>query len=482
MGKYLLVCGIIIGLLGSSPVAAQEDESTWSPPANISNTASRVSAWPMSTADQVGRVHLVWAEATQAGGEGVLDTILYTRLVDGEWSQPVDVLAVPAGDSLRPDASHVDPYGQLVLVWHSERELYVSWADAADAASARAWTSRPLDVEVNVNTADLAIGQAGAYHVVYIRDNSELVYLFSPDAGTSWTKEQVLTGVDLTNLALIGPAIAVDNADGIYVSWTRTSEAIDWGPVGVWFVRSIDDGKTWEDKEELAGGGGYGWSDLLVDADQNVHLFFLGSGSTGGRYHLWSDDRGRSWAGPLLVARPEEITGFPGPPNLLLDSAGTVHAVFAGYGREGEKIWHATWNGVSWRGPDTISRDLPHSEKVSATVALGNQVHAAWMEFQSRDIWVSQYDTGAPPQAGQPLPRPEIEPVAERPTAVAGATATRQTDPPTRSAPQPATDLPLTEADAAAGLDIPPAAAGIAAAVVILLVVVVVQSLRRRSS
>jgi hypothetical protein len=104
------------------------------------------------------------------------------------------------------------------------------------------------------------------------------------------------------------------------------------------------------------------------------------------------------------------------------------------------------------------------------------------MEFQSRDIWASRYDTGAPPQTGRTLPRPDTEQVPGQPTVVVGTTATPQVDPPTRAALQPSTDLPLSEADAASGLDIPPAAAGIAAAVVIVLVVVVVQSLRRRTS
>jgi hypothetical protein len=435
----------------------------------------------MSAADQLGRVHVVWAESIEAVEEGLLETIFYTRLVNGEWSRPVDVLAVPAGDSLRPDALHVDPYGQLVLLWHSGRELNLSRADAADAASARAWASTSLDIEVSINTADLAIGQAGAYHVVYIRDNSELVYLFSPDAGTSWTKEQVLAGVDPSNLALIGPTIALDTAGGIYVSWTRTSEAANWGPVGVWFVRSVDGGNTWENEDELQSGTRYGWSDLLVDAEQNVHLFFLGGIPVGGRYHLWSDDQGRSWAGPLLVARPEDITGFPGPGNLLLDSAGTVHAVFAGLASEGEMIWHATWNGVSWRGPEAISRDLPHSEKVSATVAQGHQIHAAWMEFQSRDIWASWTDTGAPPQSGQPLPRAEIGPVVGQPTVGVEATPTPKADALAGSALQPATGLSLAEPGAAAGLDLPPLAVGVASALVVVLVVVVAQSLRRRS-
>jgi hypothetical protein len=436
----------------------------------------------MSAADQVGRVHVVWAESTEAVEEGILETILYTRLVDGEWSQPIDVLAVPAGDSLRPDALHVDPYGQLVLIWHSGRGLNLSRADAADAASARAWTSTRLDVAVDVNSADLAIGQTGAYHVVYVRDNRELVYLSSPDAGASWTKEQVLTGVDLSRLALIGPTIALDNADGIYVSWTRTSEEASWGPVGVWFLHSVDGGNTWEDEDELAGGVRYGWSDLLVDAEQNIHLFFLGGIPVGGRYHLWSDDRGRSWAGPVLVARPEEISGLPGPGNLLLDSAGTMHAVFAGLGSEGDKIWHATWDEVSWRGPETISRALPHSEKVSATVAQGHQIHAAWMEFQSRDIWASRTDTGAPPRFGQPLSRAGIEPVEGQPTIAAEATSTPQADPPAGAALQPTAGLPLAEQGADAGLEIPPLAVGVASALVIVLMAVVVQSLRRRSS
>jgi hypothetical protein len=198
-----------------------------------------------------------------------------------------------------------------------------------------------------------------------------------------------------------------------------------------------------------------------------------------GRYHLWSDDGGRSWAGPLEVARPDEIGGFAGPASLLLDSAGTVHAVFAGLGGEGEAIWYSVWNGVTWREPQMLSADLPHSEKASATMVMGHQIHAVWIEFRSRDIWTSWCDTGASPLPLKPLQRRPVDHPTAAPESVVEAMADGERTEAGRSTPGPTAILPSAELGTDVDNEIPPFAAGAIAALVVVGAVVGVQAMRR---
>lgn len=447
----------------------------WSEPVNVSNT-DVFSSSPKIAADQSGRVHLVWAETANQEEAGAPDATYYTSSTDDDaWSSPVDILAVSAGDSLNPYALTVDPYGRLVLVWTQNRGVNVSLADASAANNAQAWKTERLDVSAAVNSADISIDQSGVCHLVYVRNNKELVYAKSSNTCDRWSDFVTVAFLDRDDEAVLAPSIAV-SADGlVYLSWTRTAESANWGPVGVAFSRSKDGGVSWETPQAIVSDGRYGYTDLLVDAEGGLHHFWLGSGDIGGRYHQLSRDQGANWMNPTVVMQPGDITGFPGASTLLRDSAGTVHVIFAGLSQVGAQIFHDTWAAGSWQSPMPISGDLPDSQGPTATLSLGNRILAAWIEYESEDIWAASYLTGSQevrvdvlplPETITPAPTPDVPVVPTE--SEAPATVHAQTTPTLTTS----TAAPKTSGTMVLILALAPA--------LLLVVVVVLYQLRRR--
>jgi hypothetical protein len=460
-------------------VLAQEPTTDWSPPVNISNSPSS-SHLPLVAADQAGFVYVIWGEGTNLNTQGWLDTVYYTLIEGGQWSRPVDILAVPNDDVLIPDAFLVDPYGRLVVVWHQERGLNIGIASPADASSAQSWSSVALERNSRITGADLVTDSFGVYHLVYVLEDQYVMYRSSEDAASSWSAAVRVGGTDLSNQATAWPCIAVGENEQIYIAWTRHVESEDWGPEGVWFSGSMDGGDSWEPSRELSDGIGYSQCELLLDTEHILHVFWNGSLLAGGRYHRLSVDQGQTWSAINTVVQPEDIRGITGPGTLMQDSVGTLHVVFAGLGQGKEQVWYSRWSNSTWHEPESISWSLPHSENVSAVLASGHQIHAVWREYQTEDIWYSMLDTGsgavAAPQA-LPTPSPADSSLARVPQ----GTTVSATTMPTEATVQPATIAPPDTPSTDGMPDISPVVAGLVSALVLVILVILVRTTRTRT-
>ena len=400
VGGMLLATGFA-AQTGNWSAIAQTSGSPWAPPINISGSPNW-SVNPFITGDQAGQVHVVWVEASEAGGGETPDTIYYTTLADGNWSTPIDIIAAPIGARLLPDAFGIDLYGRLVLITHLNRGLSISFADSKAAGAAQAWRTTTLNDNNLVNVASLAIDADGGYHVAYASDSQQIQYLTATDAGETWS-DSLVASVNDSSMAVTEPAIAAAADGTIFVSWTRTTEATNWGPVGVWFSRSLDGGSTWSEPAELVSGEGYGLSSLLLEPDRRLHVFWVGSLVAGGRYHQWSDDLGETWSPTLTIASPDQNRGYAGPVRPLLDSLGELSAVFPGLGAGNENIWYSRWDNGNWIPAIVVSSGLPNSQLADAVLTNGHLAHAVWIEYSSRDIWYSTSDTGAPATVSPPV-------------------------------------------------------------------------------
>jgi len=365
----------------------------WTEPINLSNTQS-YSTSPLVASDSVGIVHVVWGESSQEDDSTSPDTVYYKRLIDGTWSDSYDILAVSRGDSAVPHALTVDQHNRLALLWSQNNQLNISMADAADARSAQAWATVPLESGASIHGADLALDQSGKYHVAYVRNAEEIVTLYADDTGDNWSVPVVVTSNTQAEFAFSLVSTAVDATGRVFVSWTRHAEETNWAPAGVWLSRSIDEGQTWPVVEEVAPGQGYGASELFVDADDKLHLVWIGNLAAGGRYHRWSSDGGDNWSDSATISL---ASGYAGPPTMLQDNDARIHLVSAGIGLgRQESIWYSSLEERGWSSALAISGDLPDSQGPSAAISLGHVIHAVWIEYDSADIWYSSYDTGAP--------------------------------------------------------------------------------------
>ncbi len=472
-GKSLIA--LIVAMFWITPVTAQA--GSWLPPVNVSNT-SLPSQVPVVAADYAGRVHVIWGENLSGETRANPDTAFYTVLSDGVWSEPVDVIAVASGSYLYPTVLTVDRFGRLVFVFTRNGGLSVSIAPVEDAGTARGWTTVDLETTSRVNSASLTVDQSGAYHLVYVRNEREVVYTRSEDGGMNWLPPATVASVELRTQAVIGPHVAVDNNGGIFVTWTLSAEENGWFPVGVRFARSLDNGTQWEAAQEMANGLGLGSSVLLFAEPDTLHLYWNGSAGTRGRYHRYSLDRGATWSS-TITAMSTEYGGFAGPAHLLLDSTNTLHVLVAGADAVRNSIWHSTWTGSSWTTPLRISGDLPDSQGAYAAIGLGHVISVVWNELQGGEVWYTSFDTGSPTLAPDRLPLP-----TQATSVTVLPTATAPTPYPTEVA---ALETPLSASHAqdlptSAGTSSPTTAVlvGIIPAAVLVTAVILANARRRR--
>ena len=98
LAVYFAIVATLFGVAttGVTPGLAQDDPTTWTEPALISETGQ--SSWfPYMVTDRSGRIHVVYSSTleTQRGG---YDQVLYTSSDDGiEWTKPNDIAALTMG-------------------------------------------------------------------------------------------------------------------------------------------------------------------------------------------------------------------------------------------------------------------------------------------------------------------------------------------------------------------------------------------------
>lgn len=405
-------------------IGAQEAAPHWSDPVNISNTPELPSTSPQIAVDTVGLVHVIWAERANPGERPSADMIFYTRMADGHWTEAADVIAAPSGQALTTDALRADGRGGLITVWHEPGALKVSRSEIERASDARAWKTVTIDGPGAISGADLAIDARDVYHLVYTTSDGSVFYSQSSDLGASWRQPIRAAGVEGASQATSAPDVATDSGGIIYLSWTENEAGTNWGPAGVWFGRSVDGGQTWSNAVRLSQGTGYGAPDLLADAQGNIHALWIGDLSVGGRFYRWSTNRGQDWGKTMEVA-PISIRGYAGKGTLLEDSLGQIHAIYAGFGADGEAIRTSSYLDGVWTEPVRISASIPDSQQPSAIIEGGRRVHVVWAEYRKGEIWYGSYDIADAPRGERQTSVTVLQPAATSRPEVA-VTATMQ--------------------------------------------------------
>jgi hypothetical protein len=413
-----LLIGLIVWLGGyreAIDVAAQSGTVVWSE--SIQLSAPQAYAWdPTIATDTAGNVHVMWSQTmskedpTLFGG----DTLFYARW-DGEvWSWPVDVLVSPRGPAAAfPDLA-VTPDGTLHAVWNARgasSELMYSHAPACCADHPRNW-SPPVSLGMScLQTTALAADDRGRLHVAFASsETGNIVYRRSDDGGATWPVWIDIVGeMQQDDEFAIYPRLAVDGRGRVHAVWTVDP----WPGRLVMYARSDDGGDNWSEPQVIDSVyyghyAGPGWGPTLIDVETSgedeVHLIWDGA-PTIERNHVWSFDGGRTWSGPDLLF--PEITGVgrAGWNDMVVDSAGTLHAFCL------KGPLHASWSGSAWSDSTDIALQFEWpGDSVRAALNLGNQLHVVWIDRHGGQppyqVWYVRGETTAPAVAAQALPIP----------------------------------------------------------------------------
>lgn len=380
-------------------------QAAWSTPVVVFRTDGYVTR-PRLVADAAGDLHLFFflREASQGGAAGGT-MIMYSRLHDGVWSTPVDVL-VGAGTNSPTVA--VDTRGILHVVWEggTQGELGYSQAHVSQAGTARGWSKPRMLSEPGAFDSDLVATEDGGLRLVYSTKSGYVWYQQSADGGGTWSTPSTVAETETQGCTTNNPRMAIDSAGAIHVVWTELQLPSGWPPCGAMYSDSLNQGRSWSTPVRIAGPG-YGQINLVATQPSTIFLAWNAMVGIGERKFTRSIDGGFAWAPAQLLA-PRLRGGFTGYPSMTVDSAGVIHLVTSVDRPRGETmaVYHLAWNGTSWSDPVLVSGGAIGFRSVELpwiTVSDGNHLHVVYEDDFQR-IWYTTRSVSAPPLPSGELP------------------------------------------------------------------------------
>jgi hypothetical protein len=360
--------------LAAMPVAATAVE--WSAARPVFRSTGHV-GYPVLIDDSSGATHLFFVEKTD---EPRVSRLVYMRRDQDGWSEPASVLE-PGGEVALPAAA-IDGRGWLHVVyagpqWEQLEHRRVPLSRVSDPT---AWSRAQALSDGGVMHSHLA-ATADGLHLVYASRKGDVFYQRSEDGGRTWSNAVAVSAVDRTHVASDIPHVAVDGRGRVHVVWTQYELPKGWPPLGAFYSRSVDGGRTWSSPRELAGLN-RGLISVATRGDDEVHVAWNAVVAIGDRDYAWSVDGGETWSTPEGISTRVR-GGWTGPPAIAFDGAGALHVVTSvgDPERRVERIVELTRTGPRWSEPQLASGGTDAEKSVEwPTLALsgGDQLHVAY--------------------------------------------------------------------------------------------------------
>ena len=362
----------------SRPVS---DITLWFPPAPVWNPSIQIDEGnsPISTpeliADSQGWFHTIWIQSdvvAEITASTKPKSVIYYSGNEGlNWSRPNSVLSSPNGDADQPSIA-IDAQDRLMVVWRELQSgsIYFSWANAAKASSPSEWADPHALPAVRSLVASpmVATGQAGEIYVVFaipINEDRGIYITTSTDVGQTWSKPVRIVDAVAAGWEMVDqPQVAV-SADGhLHVMWKVLKVIGENVPLGIYYARSEDGGKSWSQPGSLVESPVY-WYQMTSGEYSTINLVWQESTFRG--YGLWqilSTDGGQTWSRPATIADlgkslvPASLVGEYGSQTSL------VVVVEEPVNRQVLRQW--TWRADKWL--EDTSVDLVEDPSVHVTV------------------------------------------------------------------------------------------------------------------
>lgn len=317
----------------------ENNNGSWSHPKKAAESSLTFTGSKIAVTEQNGRevIHLVWADQstdTEFGVENpppfnASNYVLYSyRNQNREtWSVP-DTLYHTPKRSLRFSPNLISKDGSLYFVFTAFDTTYTQSVEVTFIKERKKDQWKPhIPAALLGADGDLEILDDGTFFLSYIR----------PD--TAWAQN---------NLS---------------------------GDVNSVFVKtSSDGGKTWNESRIQRSGTTPAYSPKIeTDGSGNVHLLWrqdtVGDRNADNLAHSWTAD-GDEWTEPgILISSSEAGRGYIYNYDTVATNSGAVHVLFvrkAGLGISPGGIYHAYWNGNSWKISEPLF-DFPGLSHLAVT-------------------------------------------------------------------------------------------------------------------
>jgi hypothetical protein len=245
--------------------------TTWMPSQRLART-SELSEVQAIAVDSSGNLHVVWEDSTPGNYE-----IYYRKSTDGgtTW-MPSQRLTWTSLSSQNP-AIAADSLGRLHVVWYDATpwnyEVFykkstdggTTWMPSQRLTWNSGYSLRPA----------IAIDSSGNLHMVLYDSapgNGEVYYKKSANGGFTWMPSQRLTW---TSGESIDPDIAADSSGNLHVVWS--DDASDSNDGEIYYRKSPDGGSTWMTGQRLSWASFWcGDPAIAVDSSGNLHVVWDG--------------------------------------------------------------------------------------------------------------------------------------------------------------------------------------------------------------
>ena len=368
--------------------SAQSIESEWSDPLTLS-ALTGVTGWdPKISSDRSGTVHVIWGAwfGSEPPGAQAANRIIYTRLVDGIWSEPLDILISPTpDDQLFIGDLSVSPSGLLVVSWVANGQLLISKANAESAIDAASWQTQNIDSQ---STRPLVAidKQNDHWFVTYVKNNAFVQLIKSTDLGATWESPVTIWSVGSENTAPFnGTAIVSDNGK-LHMAWDVHDADRSWNSIII-MNASIDTTSFSNiNVREVARSGEsdptIAWPSIATDAENTVHLVWNnGVGSRIGRQYQFSSDSGITWSS-ISPIHANELSGQTGNPSLAIDSDQKLHLITSARGPDNATAIRYTYlQEKEWSRYESLWPELHPGEHPDTAVTNGNRLHLVWNDY-----------------------------------------------------------------------------------------------------
>jgi hypothetical protein len=408
----LLISILFLPILYPHP-AVSAQQSSWSPPVNLSQSGS--SSNPVIVIDSNQNVHTIWLDTFNDYG--------YAFWNGESWSDPIgltynfypEIPTLIAGDN-----------GQVHGFWINDNGvLLYSRVDGTSMGVVSAWTPG-LALGTGILNFHASTDAQGRLHLAYAQGPNEngiptgVYYRQADQLGTSWT-----TGIAVYLSPYFRSATAedahvyvattqVDNSTRVYLGFDNPALK------RVFLAASPDNGVSWgepleidhPDLESVANTP----FDLMVYPDQqNILVMWkntLQSSFDCNQYYQFSTDGGATWSArhttfDELVGCPQGNMFFAGPDNSVLLMTDIQ-----------ELAYIQAWNWDAWSDPQVQSGLNQFTDPVTfSDLSLANKRAAMGANFRlyvtgadrvgNQDVWVLYRDVAdintwyPPPQAWQ---------------------------------------------------------------------------------
>lgn len=417
--RLLLIVPILI-LAILSWASPGQAISPWSEPLQLNEEDATT---PFILADSSGGVHVFWGSS---GSQETTGAIFYRRLTDRGWSETIDILASPGGGSAIYPSAVIDAQGIIHLVWAGDK-LYYSQAHLSQALHPRGWSTPYQMTNYGVTNGAIQLGMDGSLNVLFgSRGSTPAVYLLhSEDHGEFWNIA-VQVSMPQDGAYALTCNLAVDAHGRLHATWAEALQTTIQAdgvqkipPSGVYYARSDDGGAHWSYPHTVAQGE-HGGPVVGVDAQEQIHILWSGSGSAAGEYHTLFDQQLGEWHPAERVLPGGE--GLPGTAAMVRDSSGRLHIAISAAGQTefaqaspGE-IVTLSWYGGNWGDVHQATLSLMdprigHSQPALA-ISEGDMLHLVWLATDRNEaqkggsmssVWYSVRQLSSPHIDPQPV-------------------------------------------------------------------------------